>query len=71
MNYRKINGSYNYVNVGSWENNKLSLRLHEIEWPGPRLAEGKYPVSICSLDCDPGYRKDMIDDEQCCWVCML
>ena len=69
MNYRMINGSYDYVDVGSWEDNKLSLRLKDVVWPAPELPQGNVPVSICSVECDLGYRKDMTDDQQCCWVC--
>lgn len=70
MNYRWVDklGAYGYENVGSWDNNKLVLDESKIMWPDPQLPPGKIPLSMCSMKCEVGWRKDMTDDHQCCWV---
>ena len=69
MNYQKVNGVHDYVNVGTWEDNLLTLDLEKVVWPGVELPIGQVPMSFCSHDCELGYRKDMTDNKQCCWVC--
>ena len=69
-NYRQNpeTGLYEYATVGSWENSVLHLNTSIIQWPEPKLPNGKVPVSICSFECGPGERKEVIDDKSCCWV---
>jgi len=69
MNYQKINANtYGYIKVGSWNDKELDIDLEHVQWPGGALSSGELPMSICSVECDVGWRKDMIDEHQCCWV---
>lgn len=68
MNYRynEEKKRYEYAVVGTWEDNHLELPIEEIVWPGPRLPD--VPRSMCSVECTLGSRKDVNDENACCWV---
>lgn len=73
MNYRynEAEGEYEYRVVGSWEDNHLELSESEIAWVGRSAADDQIPMSICSLECQQGWRKVIKDDlYACCWVCV-
>lgn len=48
------NGSYEYVKVGSWIEDKFEINTDEIQLPG-RM---KTISSVCSKPCSPGYKVD-------------
>ncbi|VDM61729.1 unnamed protein product [Angiostrongylus costaricensis] len=54
-----------YVEIGHWSENNLTVDEEELWWTGIE----QMPLSVCSLECRTGYRKQMIKDEQCCWAC--
>ncbi|XP_062537506.1 metabotropic glutamate receptor 1-like isoform X2 [Armigeres subalbatus] len=67
MNYQFLNGSYDYVPVGEWNNG--SLIFTQSLQPSPAG-----PVeSVCSRPCPPGSYKNLQtggQEKQCCWVCV-
>ncbi|XP_058443037.1 metabotropic glutamate receptor 1-like [Malaya genurostris] len=68
MNYQlQKDGSYDYVQVGEWNNGSLSfLRDLQVSESGP-------VESVCSKPCFPGYYKNLQtggQEKQCCWVCV-
>lgn len=53
MNYQHLgNGSYNYVKVGHWIRNELTLSTDKIQLPG----NVKNFQSVCSDPCKPGFK---------------
>ncbi|WKY15018.1 hypothetical protein Q1695_000494 [Nippostrongylus brasiliensis] len=59
------NQEFDYVEIGHWSENNLTINEKEVWWPGG----DHVPLSQCSLECRTGYRKQLIKDEQCCWAC--
>ncbi|CAD6188743.1 unnamed protein product [Caenorhabditis auriculariae] len=53
-----------YVEIGHWSENNLTIYDEQLWWNA-----NETPVSVCSLPCKVGYRKQLIKDEQCCWAC--
>ncbi|CAB3410303.1 unnamed protein product [Caenorhabditis bovis] len=53
-----------YVEIGHWSENNLTIYEDQLWWE-----PNKTPVSVCSLPCAIGFRKQLIKDEQCCWAC--
>ncbi|VDO74220.1 unnamed protein product, partial [Heligmosomoides polygyrus] len=56
---------YDYVEIGHWSENNLTINEDELWWADL----DQIPLSQCSLECRAGYRKQLIKDEQCCWAC--
>lgn len=68
MNYQqKADGSFDYVQVGEWNNGSLNFIRELQEFPtGP-------VQSVCSKPCAPGYYKNLQtggQEKRCCWVCV-
>ncbi|KAJ8911078.1 hypothetical protein NQ315_015250, partial [Exocentrus adspersus] len=71
MNYQKLeDGSFDYVQVGSWNNRSLL-------WNNSRslqLGRNRKTVkSVCSQECPRGQYKNVQQggkDKRCCWVCV-
>ncbi|EFP04998.1 CRE-MGL-1 protein [Caenorhabditis remanei] len=53
-----------YVEIGHWSENNLTIYEKNLWWDPDHT-----PVSLCSLPCKIGFRKQLIKDEQCCWAC--
>ncbi|EGT32042.1 hypothetical protein CAEBREN_32631 [Caenorhabditis brenneri] len=53
-----------YVEIGHWSENNLTIYEKNLWWDPDHT-----PVSVCSLPCKIGFRKQLIKDEQCCWAC--
>ncbi|CAP23141.1 LOW QUALITY PROTEIN: Protein CBR-MGL-1, partial [Caenorhabditis briggsae] len=53
-----------YVEIGHWSENNLTIYEKNLWWDPDHT-----PVSVCSLPCKTGFRKQLIKDEQCCWAC--
>ena len=65
------NGSYSYVNVGSWDEHRTTpLIIHgDIQWKHS-LNSSDVPVSICSQPCGGGdYPQPVVNQAECCWIC--
>ncbi|CAI4233225.1 unnamed protein product [Auanema sp. JU1783] len=54
-----------YVEIGHWSENNLTILDDKLKW-----RTGFLPLSLCSLPCSIGSRKQLIKDEQCCWACI-
>ncbi|CAJ0583098.1 unnamed protein product, partial [Mesorhabditis spiculigera] len=52
-----------YVEIGSWSEGQLEIQRSKLDWGDD------VPLSICSMPCQKGYRKQLIKDEICCWAC--
>ncbi|VEN43404.1 unnamed protein product [Callosobruchus maculatus] len=69
MNFQRLaNGSFDYVQVGGWNNHTLTLNEKAMQF-GPN---GRTVKSICSEDCPIGKYKSVQQggkDKRCCWVC--
>ncbi|XP_023310174.1 metabotropic glutamate receptor 1 [Anoplophora glabripennis] len=71
MNYQKLeDGSFDYVQVGSWNNRSLL-------WNNSLLLQlgrnGRTVKSVCSEECPKGQYKNVQQggkDKRCCWVCV-
>ncbi|XP_055551060.1 metabotropic glutamate receptor 5-like [Wyeomyia smithii] len=68
MNYQLLeDGSYDYVQVGEWNNGSLNF-LRDLQEASTGPVE-----SVCSKPCLPGYYKNLQtggQEKQCCWVCV-
>lgn len=64
LNYQLLsNGSYAYVQIGDWNDGKLT-------WIGELQ---NIVTSVCSRECDPGFRKEYKtggQEKKCCWACV-
>ncbi|CAI5454294.1 unnamed protein product [Caenorhabditis angaria] len=64
-----------YVEIGNWTykgENPDGTHNYEIKIYDDKLFwnnSSKPPLSVCSLPCERGYKKQLIKDEQCCWAC--
>jgi uncharacterized membrane protein len=70
MNYQRIkNGTFDYVQVGNWNNRSLF-------WNQSRpmqFGRNKTVKSVCSEECPRGQYKNVQQggkDKRCCWVCV-
>ncbi|XP_065079892.1 metabotropic glutamate receptor 1-like [Ochlerotatus camptorhynchus] len=64
MNFQLINGSYDYVPVGEWNNGSLTFTQN---------LQASPVESVCSKPCPPGSYKNLQtggQEKQCCWVCV-
>ncbi|XP_030754037.1 metabotropic glutamate receptor 5-like isoform X2 [Sitophilus oryzae] len=68
MNFRKVNGTYDYVQIGTWNNRSLVWARN---FNHPQL-KGKNVTSICSEECSLGSYKSekQLGNKKCCWVCV-
>nr|XP_029711039.1 metabotropic glutamate receptor 1-like [Aedes albopictus] len=67
MNFQFINGSYDYVPVGEWNNGSLIFTQSLQSSPAGPVE------SVCSRPCPPGSYKNLQtggQEKQCCWVCV-
>ncbi|VDN53509.1 unnamed protein product, partial [Dracunculus medinensis] len=62
--YEKETRTSDYVVVGRWSEDQLQLNDKKMFWGSNNI-----PLSVCSLPCPVGYRKQLIKDEICCWAC--
>ncbi|KAK9744035.1 Nine Cysteines Domain of family 3 GPCR [Popillia japonica] len=64
LNYQHLgNGSYDYVNVGSWHDKSLTL------FKPLQFKTGTKVTSVCSKPCGAG-QYAQIENKKCCWTCI-
>ncbi|XP_050297132.1 metabotropic glutamate receptor 5-like isoform X2 [Anthonomus grandis grandis] len=73
MNFQRLeNGSFVYVEVGSWNNHSLTW-TKEPQFPEIRSKKNVRNISVCAEQCARGHYKSVQQggkDKKCCWACV-